>query len=256
MTWYYAAAGKQVGPFSEADFQALVNAGTITAATLVWHDGLSGWVPYGSVAPAAPAVPVVTADDLTEGTCCECGKRFPLSEMVTYEGATVCAACKPVFFQRVQEGAALPGHMVYGGFWLRFGAKFIDGMIMGAVNVLLTLAVPLLLVQAVATSGPPSLARVVGTQVLLMGLQLLIGGVYYVGFLGRYGATPGKMACRLRVVRSDGSRLTYGRAVGRYFGDMLSGLTLGIGYIIAAFDDEKRALHDRICDTRVIVPQN
>jgi uncharacterized RDD family membrane protein YckC len=43
-----------------------------------------------------------------------------------------------------------------------------------------------------------------------------------------------------------------GRAFGRYFGKLLSAIILGIGYIMAAFDSEKRALHDMICDTRVI----
>jgi len=38
----------------------------------------------------------------------------------------------------------------------------------------------------------------------------------------------------------------------RFFATMLSQLTLYIGYIIAAFDDEKRSLHDHICDTRVV----
>jgi uncharacterized RDD family membrane protein YckC len=40
--------------------------------------------------------------------------------------------------------------------------------------------------------------------------------------------------------------------LGRHFAEMLSGILLGIGYLMIAFDDEKRALHDRICDTRVI----
>ena len=46
--------------------------------------------------------------------------------------------------------------------------------------------------------------------------------------------------------------MTYGRATGRYFAHFLSSFTLGIGYLIAAFDNEKRALHDHVCDTRVV----
>ena len=42
------------------------------------------------------------------------------------------------------------------------------------------------------------------------------------------------------------------RAIGRYFAAMLSSLILCIGYLLIAFDAEKRALHDMICDTRVI----
>jgi uncharacterized RDD family membrane protein YckC len=60
------------------------------------------------------------------------------------------------------------------------------------------------------------------------------------------------MALRLRIVRANGDKVTYGRACGRYFGKLLSSVTFLIGYIMAAFDEEKRGLHDRICDTRVI----
>ena len=50
----------------------------------------------------------------------------------------------------------------------------------------------------------------------------------------------------------DGSPVSYLRALGRYFGKLLSYLICSIGFIIAAFDDEKRGLHDHICSTRVI----
>ena len=92
---------------------------------------------------------------------------------------------------------------------------------------------------------------IAGLGVTLL-VQFLIGLCYAVFFLGRFAATPGKMACGLLVVRADGSALTYPRAAGRHFADMLSGITLCIGYLIAAFDLEKRALHDHICDTRVV----
>jgi uncharacterized RDD family membrane protein YckC len=71
-------------------------------------------------------------------------------------------------------------------------------------------------------------------------------------FLGRFGATPGKMVCGLRVVTAMGDRISYGRATGRFLAEILSGLVCYIGYIIAAFDEQKRTLHDHICSTRVI----
>ena len=83
-------------------------------------------------------------------------------------------------------------------------------------------------------------------------LRTLLRATYEVCFLGRFGATPGKMVCRLRVVGPDHTRLTYTRALARHFAGMLSLLTLLIGYLIAAFDSEKRALHDHICNTRVV----
>jgi uncharacterized RDD family membrane protein YckC len=60
------------------------------------------------------------------------------------------------------------------------------------------------------------------------------------------------MALGLRVLRGDGSPLSFWRAVGRYFATWISMMTLYIGFIMAAFDDQKRALHDHICDTRVV----
>jgi uncharacterized RDD family membrane protein YckC len=60
------------------------------------------------------------------------------------------------------------------------------------------------------------------------------------------------MAVGLKVVRTDGSGLGWGIAVGRFFMYIVSGIILLIGYIMAGFDEEKRALHDRVCDTRVI----
>jgi uncharacterized RDD family membrane protein YckC len=64
------------------------------------------------------------------------------------------------------------------------------------------------------------------------------------------------MALNLKVVRPDGSPLSLGRAFARYFAKVLSGLILGIGFIMAGFDSQKRALHDRLCDTRVIKTEN
>src|SRR5271163_4234157 len=83
---------------------------------------------------------------------------------------------------------------------------------------------------------------------------------YEVLFLRYRGATLGKMACGLRVVRSDGSSLGWGASVGRFV--MWNVVTSGIPYlnfilmsisgIMTGTDGEKRALHDRVCDTRVV----
>jgi uncharacterized RDD family membrane protein YckC len=60
------------------------------------------------------------------------------------------------------------------------------------------------------------------------------------------------MALGLKIVTVSGERMSVARTIGRYFAHSLSGLILYIGYIMAAFDDQKRALHDHICSTRVI----
>jgi uncharacterized RDD family membrane protein YckC len=53
-------------------------------------------------------------------------------------------------------------------------------------------------------------------------------------------------------VVADGGRVSYSRALGRHFAKWLSSIILGIGFIMAVFDDERRTLHDRICETRVV----
>src|SRR3546814_4237002 len=60
------------------------------------------------------------------------------------------------------------------------------------------------------------------------------------------------MASGIKVVRSDGEGCGFWRGFGRYFGMMLSGLILGIGFLMAAFTERKQALHDMICDTVVV----
>jgi uncharacterized RDD family membrane protein YckC len=83
-------------------------------------------------------------------------------------------------------------------------------------------------------------------------LQIAIAAAYTTWLLGRYGATLGKMACKIKVVTPDGGSVSYARALGRYFAEILSAMIFSIGYIMAAFDDQKRTLHDRICNTRVV----
>lgn len=52
MNWYYADAGNQAGPVTDAELEQLVQAGKITANTLVWHEGMTNWRPFQEVAPA------------------------------------------------------------------------------------------------------------------------------------------------------------------------------------------------------------
>jgi uncharacterized RDD family membrane protein YckC len=65
-------------------------------------------------------------------------------------------------------------------------------------------------------------------------------------------ATVGKMMCGLRVTDTQGQRISFGRATGRYFAKILSALTLFIGYLMVGWTRQKRGLHDFIAGTLVI----
>jgi len=195
-----------------------------------------------------PAVPVTGET----GFCSECGRPFPTSQLLNLGSASVCAQCKPIYLQRVREGGQAIGARRYAGFWIRFVAFVIDAIIISVVNLILT--VPLRLTAAFSMMSDPSTLFSAGLGML--GLSILISVAlavaYNAYFVSTRGATPGKMVLGLKIIRSDGGPVSVGRAIGRYFGQMVSGLILYIGFIIAGFDAEKRALHDYIVDTRVI----
>jgi uncharacterized RDD family membrane protein YckC len=173
--------------------------------------------------------------------------------MVTISGAPVCAACKPVHLQRMREGGQALGQVRYAGFWIRFLARLIDGVLLAVVGVIIRL--PLALMLGLSPRGAGSIA-VLPVAIGLIGVMTLINiGIavaYEVYFVSTKGATLGKQVLGLKIVRADGGPIPLNLAVGRYFAMWISSITLGIGYIIAGFDPEKRALHDRICETRVI----
>ena len=198
--------------------------------------------------------------------CSQCGRTFTHSDLVQIAGNWVCGDCKPAFLSRVMASgaAASPLGWHYGGFWIRLGARFIDGIVLG---------VPLLLVAALLI---PNLIRTMGNArnpgnptfaaftLSFFLVYFLVVITYEVVLLRYQGATLGKMACGLKVVRSDGSSLGWGVSVGRFV--MWNVVTSGIPYlnmvlvptsgIMAGTDAQKRALHDRVCDTRVVYKQS
>lgn len=255
MEWYYVRDNQRVGPVTQAEFEAQVAAGIITAQTLIWRAGMAEWQPYATVFPPGDAA---AGDDTA--VCAVSGKRYPKREMIQFEGRWISAEHRDRYFQQLREGIApvggvgAPAPYGYGGFWIRFGARFIDGLILGVANIVLSFGFGMIIGTSVGAAGArPNLGRIIfleGTLLLIMGLLALS---YEVFFVRKYDATPGKLVVGLKIVRSDGAKLSILRIIGRQFSRLISGMILYIGYIMAGVDEEKRALHDRICDTRVVL---
>jgi len=157
--------------------------------------------------------------------------------------------------------------VTYAGFWLRLVAHFIDGLILGVA--IFAVLIPLLfLTGLVATlerlphriegmEGQPNPA-VIGAIFSLIftfvAVAVLIQWLYY-AYLesGEKQGTWGKQALGLYVTDGEAKRISFGRASGRFFAKIITGLIpLGIGYIMAGFTEKKQALHDMIAGCLVL----
>jgi uncharacterized RDD family membrane protein YckC len=121
------------------------------------------------------------------------------------------------------------------GFWIRFGAALIDGLIVGVVSNLIF--------------------RAIGVSTAVSELiSLVLSLSYFTYFEGSTGQTLGKRAVGIRVIGFDsGETIGYGRAATRYVASLLSGLCIFIGYLWMLWDREKQTWHDKL-STSVVVP--
>jgi uncharacterized RDD family membrane protein YckC len=250
MNLYYAEGDRQVGPIGKAELQTLIKARKINSQTLVWQPGMPEWEQLGLFVRRknhGGSQAAQSAAPMRQSACSECGQAFAENDMIRFADAWVCATCKPIFVQKIKEGVTVAGAMEYAGFWIRFGAWFIDYLILAIASAIIYL--PLSFLGAFSADQA---ALFITIQMVSVVLNFIIPAVYDTWFVGKYAATPGKMACKLKVVMADSDRVSFGRAIGRHFAKYISGLIFGIGFIMAGFDEQKRTLHDRICDTRVI----
>jgi uncharacterized RDD family membrane protein YckC len=86
---------------------------------------------------------------------------------------------------------------------------------------------------------------------------MIVGWLYYALMESSVNqATLGKMALGIKVTDLDGNRISFGRATGRYFGKIVSGMILYIGFIMAGFTEKKQALHDIMASCLVVNKQH
>ena len=131
----------------------------------------------------------------------------------------------------------------YGGFWIRLVAYIIDAILLSIVVGVLASLFGLNLMETNWERYDPTINL----------LSFVIGWLYFALMeSSERGATVGKMALGLRVVTSNGQRLSFMNATGRYFAKIVSAIILFIGFIMIGFTDKKRGLHDMIAGTLVI----
>lgn len=259
MNWYYSDGTEKQGPFSDEAFEKVLP--TLPETTLIWTEGMNHWAPLSSFPSKSHAQKSVfytdekAGESLPEGhhVCAVSGKIYPETQMIRFGSLWVSQEYKEVYLAKIRAGSAVPGTFEYAGFLIRLGAYIIDTII-----IYILLAIALVIGRVI---GLPDVNQTIPEDmnvtffIIQGGIMLItmaITGIYFVLFTGRYGATPGKMVCGLKIVRANGNPMGYTLALLRYLATILSGLILYIGYLMILFDKQKRALHDFLCDTRVI----
>ncbi|GAB5389883.1 MAG: RDD family protein [Alphaproteobacteria bacterium] len=139
------------------------------------------------------------------------------------------------------------------GFWIRALAYLIDAIIVTVVNMLIMLPITFLMGGAMAIDPNTGAVTTSAAGILVNLLGLAIGIVYFIVLpAGSRQATFGKKIMGLRFVKQDGGPVTMGTLALRYIGYIVSSLLLFIGFIMIAFTDRNRGLHDMIAGTLVV----
>lgn len=152
----------------------------------------------------------------------------------------------------------------YASFGSRLGAWIIDIIIIGALQFVVIMPIMAMLGLGIASqvenSGEFTEAEAIGMVGAIMAavssaiiVTFSISILYYaIMESSKTQGSVGKMAVGIKVVDMDGQRLTFGKALLRSIGKIISGMIMYIGYLMAAFTEKKQGLHDMIAGTLVV----
>ena len=222
MDWYYIDSSKpegkrRNGPWSSRQMSVFAEQGAFAAETLVWREGFKSWMPWSIAEPELKN---------------------------EYQAETI---------KQVIEEKILPNLTVarakYAGFWSRFCAFAIDCAVIQLLWLVLSPVLVHFEIISISEITPQTTMQDLAPTTLLIFLMMVF---YDAFFVKNFSGTPGKIAMRLAVVRHNGKAMTWNCAFMRTFLRFFSTSLFGAGCLLAAFDIEKRTLHDFIADTRVL----
>jgi uncharacterized RDD family membrane protein YckC len=152
-----------------------------------------------------------------------------------------------------------PG-IAYAGFWIRFIAAVVDGIIVGVPLFIL-----FLVIEGPAFNSYTDCINAAGSYASCGSIYgygsiqyfnlatLVVQLAYFAVMWSSFGGTLGQRMLGLHVVdAATGGRIGIGRAIGRYIGYLISAFVLLIGLIWAAFDPRKQGWHDKMASTFVV----
>ena len=192
--------------------------------------------------------------------CTNCGQVIQRIPSAAYPPS---AAPPPPHPQQVEQQPAPPAWqppqvsqppVAYAGFWLRVVAYIIDAIILGMAGVVAFFPLFRANIHAFTTQNPWEVYTSMSRPLFAIRLlALMLGWIYYASMeSSSWQATLGKKILGLRVTDLAGNRISFSRASGRFFGKILSGMILGIGFLMAGFTARKQALHDILAGCLVL----
>jgi uncharacterized RDD family membrane protein YckC len=192
--------------------------------------------------------------------CSTCGQSISVLAPAV---APSLSPVDPNQYEVMAAAAVTYSGVAYAGFWLRFVAYIIDGVVSGILFVVLL--IPLfILTGAGAALGRISSGEDISDEAgaflafgFIIGLLSITFGVrwlyYALSESSSWQATLGKKLLNLTVTDMDGQPISFARASGRYFSKFITHLVpLAIGFILAGFTEKKQALHDMIASCLVL----
>ena len=131
----------------------------------------------------------------------------------------------------------------YGGFWRRFMAFWVDAILIGLAGALVQVSL-----------GAGLFESDFSPQLVLSNFISLVIGWLYSALLesGPRQATLGQMIIGIQVTDLEHRRISFARATGRHFAQILSVVILCIGYLMIAFTEKKQGLHDMLAGCLVV----
>ncbi len=254
--WYYADRDNaRQGPVEAAELVRLRLRGQLDWDTLVWRDGMAEWRPMRDF-----AAELAQADDRAAGVDGAAADptfhpQAPATAAPAVEPASPYAPPRAAVSADV--AVVTGGEVVQAGFWKRFAAMVIDGLVTAAASW--AIQIPLFILAGIgAGSELMSLGSSLGVMLLSYTISLLIPLFYFAWMHSSAAqASLGKMAVGIKVTRGSGERISFWRAFGRYAAYALTViLSVGLGGLVSALTtgltERKQALHDMMCDTLVV----
>lgn len=263
MQWYYADAGRQVGPLDDAALDELVRTGVVRDDTLVWREGMATWQPHATARPRpVPQVPppAPTGVPVSMGFCSECGRQYPSDQFVKVGNASVCPVCRPTYSQGAVSPPPASGTTFHPGQYADWANRAI-GYLIDSIFVVVVVVVfyTIMITFFSGAIGFGSVFGSGGTQgigalgccclLALWPAAMIAVGIYNkVHLVSQRGYSIGQGVMKIKIVDAQGRLLTFQTALIRLLAQ--AGLSfIPILHILdliwPLWDPQRQTLHDK-----------